>query len=248
MLIPCYNGEQYIEYCLESMVRQTHKDLEIIVCDDASTDDSVGRIKAFSKNHPDARIVLLELKKNSGPGTARNMCWKAATGKFCALQDADDASSHCRIEAQLAAIFKYKHPIVTCPRKPLELIGTKYSLETRPLAVGLLHTRGCVGGFLFPREPVVRFLPAWHREEVAWLGDMTALYGSKPVVKSVFYFYRTEAHDALRKEVHKSPRYYIGLGMRQARKQVSYILMDLLRPQTKPITDYIAAHSKPPED
>ena len=88
VVIPMYNMGNYIISCLESILSQSIKNIEIIVIDDKSTDASVEKVEYFAYN--DARVKLIPLKKNSGPGIARNIGIKYASGKYCMFMDADD--------------------------------------------------------------------------------------------------------------------------------------------------------------
>ena len=87
IIIPMFNAEKYVDRCLLSLLNQTYKDLEILVIDDNSTDNSVEIVKAFQER--DSRIVLL---KNSAKGVsaARNLGIKIAKGKWLMFCDVDD--------------------------------------------------------------------------------------------------------------------------------------------------------------
>lgn len=87
IIVPVYNCEKYLEQCIESVLNQTLKELEIICVDDGSTDQSVKVIKKFISL--DKRIFLLQ-QENQGPGIARNVALKNARGKYVAFLDADD--------------------------------------------------------------------------------------------------------------------------------------------------------------
>lgn len=104
VIIACHNATAYIDECLESLVSQTYQNVEIIICDDASTDDSWDKLKEWKVK--DKRIVLLQSEKNMGAGYARNKCIEAATGDFHLIQDIDDYSSHERIEILLETLLK----------------------------------------------------------------------------------------------------------------------------------------------
>ncbi|WP_282776961.1 glycosyltransferase family 2 protein [Phaeodactylibacter xiamenensis] len=84
VVIPLYNGSALIERCLDSVFEQQVANLEVIVVDDGSTDDSV----AIVKNYPKP-IILLQ-QQNQGPAAARNKGIEHATGKYIAFLDADD--------------------------------------------------------------------------------------------------------------------------------------------------------------
>ena len=87
VIIPVYNAEKYLEQCLESLLNQTLKEIEIICVDDGSEDRSVEIIEKFSEK--DCRISLLR-QKNSYAGVARNNGLNASTGKYVIFLDADD--------------------------------------------------------------------------------------------------------------------------------------------------------------
>lgn len=87
IIIPVYNMENYIEASIESIRRQTLKELEIICIDDGSTDDSVSLLHKFVEQ--DKRIRLL-FQKHQGAGSARNVGIQEAKGEYVAFLDADD--------------------------------------------------------------------------------------------------------------------------------------------------------------
>jgi glycosyltransferase involved in cell wall biosynthesis len=90
IVIPCYNVQNYIELCLESVISQTYKDYEIIIVDDGSTDSTSAIINSFRTKHKD----LIELKyiyqTNKGVSSARNRGIKESSGEYIAFIDSDD--------------------------------------------------------------------------------------------------------------------------------------------------------------
>lgn len=87
VIVPVYNVEKYLERCIESLLAQTHTDLEILLVDDGSTDSSPEICDAFAEK--DARIRVIH-QKNGGLSSARNAGIDAATGEFLAFLDSDD--------------------------------------------------------------------------------------------------------------------------------------------------------------
>lgn len=83
-----YNAEKYIAQTIASVQSQTHQNWEMLITDDASTDNTCKIIESIAKK--DSRIKLFKLKQNSGPAFARNKSITAAKGRFHAFLDADD--------------------------------------------------------------------------------------------------------------------------------------------------------------
>jgi glycosyltransferase involved in cell wall biosynthesis len=88
IIVPVYNSEKYLEKCLDSLVNQTLRDIEIIVVDDGSTDSSPKIISDYEKSHPD-KIHSIH-QPNGGQASARNNGVKFANGEYIAFVDSDD--------------------------------------------------------------------------------------------------------------------------------------------------------------
>lgn len=91
VIVPVYNTEQYLRECLDSIVNQTLKDLEIIIINDCSPDNSIEIIREYEQE--DNRIVVIDKKQNEGVGKARNDGIKAAKGESVIFMDSDDLYS-----------------------------------------------------------------------------------------------------------------------------------------------------------
>lgn len=102
VVIPAYNREETVRVAVESVLRQTHPDLEVIVVDDASTDDTVAAVGAIA----DQRLRLLPHQRNLGGAAARNTGIRAARHGWVAFQDSDDEWLPRKLELQLAAIAR----------------------------------------------------------------------------------------------------------------------------------------------
>ena len=88
VIVPVYNVEQYVEKCLETLVNQTIEDIEIIVVNDGSTDNSKNIIKKYVEKYP-KKVIYLE-KENGGLSDARNYGIPYANGEYIAFLDSDD--------------------------------------------------------------------------------------------------------------------------------------------------------------
>jgi succinoglycan biosynthesis protein ExoO len=91
-----FNGARHLAAAVESVLRQTLAELELIVADDASTDDSLRVVEAAAAGDP--RVVVLTTKVNGGPGAARNRALAAARGEWIAVFDSDDLMAPNRLE------------------------------------------------------------------------------------------------------------------------------------------------------
>ncbi|PKU93552.1 Glycosyl transferase family 2 [Bifidobacterium thermophilum] len=87
IIIPVYNGSRYLEECLRSIIGQDYSNLEIIIVDDGSTDDSASIAKNIASC--DQRIIVLT-QVNAGPGAARNLGLSCASGEYILFVDSDD--------------------------------------------------------------------------------------------------------------------------------------------------------------
>lgn len=109
VIIPAYNAEDYIIQCLESILKQTYTNLEIIVVNDGSTDATLEILKTIQ----DSRIVLIS-QENRGCSSAKNSGLKHASGSFIQYLDADDVLSPDKIEAQVQKIRSSQNSIAVC--------------------------------------------------------------------------------------------------------------------------------------
>lgn len=108
VIIPCYNVERYIGACLESVLLQTHKDIEVICVDDGSTDNTVSLIREFSIEN-NIEITLKE-QKNKGAPAARNVGLGFATGEYIQFLDADDILKADKISSQVLLAKQNNYP------------------------------------------------------------------------------------------------------------------------------------------
>lgn len=88
VIIPVYNVEDYLYVCLNSILKQSYENFEVICIDDASTDSSLEILEYFAKK--DSRVKILKNDSNRGPGFSRNRGLDVAEGKYISFLDADD--------------------------------------------------------------------------------------------------------------------------------------------------------------
>lgn len=88
IIVPVYNVENYLRKCLDSLINQTLKNIEIICINDGSTDNSLSILEEYASK--DERIIVIN-QENAGVSSARNRGLEIATGEYIAFVDADDS-------------------------------------------------------------------------------------------------------------------------------------------------------------
>lgn len=195
VVIPVYNEEKRVERAIRSIMQQTYKNLEIIVIDDGSTDESAQIIQALAAE--DSRVQYHSLpyrgsRKNwrgydiNAGYAARAYGYKIAKGEWITTQDSDDASLLNRIEVELMLAQKYNATMVTVfwmQAKP-EYIGKKLDVEKifkdkgeeavviRPETINTL-VEECYGPLM--RLPFHQFIPF----PIKWFPYTRALFYGK---------------------------------------------------------------------
>lgn len=111
VIVPVYNVAQYIDKCLDSLVRQTYDNLEIILIDDGSTDESGSKCDEWAAT--DARVMTIH-KQNGGQASARNRGLEIAAGEYIGYVDSDDYIDVTMYETLLRLIEQEDADIVKC--------------------------------------------------------------------------------------------------------------------------------------
>ena len=101
IIVPVYNAEEYLSKCLESLVNQTYRNIEIILVDDGSTDASPQMCDEYAQK--DDRIIVIH-KENEGLSLTRNVGMAAITGDFFTFVDSDDWLSYNYVENLVVAL------------------------------------------------------------------------------------------------------------------------------------------------
>ena len=116
ILIPVYNVEAYLKRCLDSLVQQTYRNLEIILVDDGSTDQSGIICDAYAQR--DRRIVVVH-QSNAGPGLARNVALNICHGAYLEFVDADDYFEPDMVQTLYEGLVIYQADVAACDNKML---------------------------------------------------------------------------------------------------------------------------------
>ncbi len=112
IIVPVYNSEKYLDDCISSIVKQTYKNIEIIIVNDASTDSSLDIIESWAKK--DDRIIVYDKKTNSGVSDSRNIGIEISKGEYIGFVDSDDFIDNDMYEFLLDLITKYDADIARC--------------------------------------------------------------------------------------------------------------------------------------
>lgn len=108
IITPSYNSALLIVPTIKSVISQSIGDWEMIIVDDCSCDNSVEVIRSFADQDP--RIKLIQLAENSGAAVARNTAIEAASGRYIAFLDSDDAWLPNKLEKQIAFMQENNYP------------------------------------------------------------------------------------------------------------------------------------------
>jgi glycosyltransferase involved in cell wall biosynthesis len=127
VIVPVYNVEPYLRRCLDSLINQTLRDIEIICINDCSLDKSLAILKRYAKE--DNRIKIIDLEKNQGVSVARNNGMKIAEGEYIGFCDPDDYVD-LNFYEKLYKTAKFKNAdIVKAARKILEIDSNAEFIE-----------------------------------------------------------------------------------------------------------------------
>lgn len=150
VIIPVFNGEKYIRKCLDSILRQTYKELEIIVMDDGSSDNTAEICREYRQNDERVRVISRE---NKGVSYSRNEGVKLSKGKYILFVDSDDYIEENMIQVMLEHLIENNADMVQCGyvkeyvgRKEKEQVREKNTWMSKGDALGfyLSHLELCV--------------------------------------------------------------------------------------------------------
>lgn len=146
VIVPIYNVSRYLRACLDSILNQTYKDLDIILVDDGSTDECPHICDEYSRR--DARIRVIH-KKNGGLSDARNAGIEYARGRFLTFVDSDDVITADMIEYLHDLLVKYGADMSLCQMRRIDdsgmPVGDGYALTDELIQGGV---EACMKAFL----------------------------------------------------------------------------------------------------
>ncbi len=156
VVMPVYNGEPYLQEAIDSVLRQTFGDLELLVIDDGSTDGSKEIVRSYS----DPRLRFIALDQNRGLPFVRNIGLTESGGEYIAWADCDDINAPERVALQVA--YMDSHPeLGACGSYVLRFGGPRPGIKTvhtehDPIRAGLLFRSEIMNPSAMIRSRVVR--------------------------------------------------------------------------------------------
>lgn len=212
VIVPVYNVEQYLAECLDSLVSQTLEDIEILVVNDGSPDNSQAIIDDYAARYPDK--IRPFIKKNGGLSDTRNFAVKQARGEYIAFVDSDDYVKLHTFEAMYNKAVEDGSDVVVC--NYCKLVGHTVTekliiqraeeifnksveespeilLESKSFACNKIFRRQWFldNGFSFP-------VGQWY-EDSAVIYNMLYMANKVSAVTDALYFYRRDREDAITK-------------------------------------------------
>lgn len=193
VIVPFYNVEKYIEKCLDSLVNQTLEEIEIILVNDGSQDNSEEKAKEFEKRYPNK--IKYYKKANGGLGDARNFGIKYATGEYIAFLDSDDFVELTMYEEMYKKAKQENADMVECdfwweyPNKKKEDIGNTYSNQKEMLYKSrVVAWNKLIKREIYEKYPEARFSVGLRYE------DVEGFYKILPYIKKVVFVRKCFIH------------------------------------------------------
>lgn len=201
VIVPVFNAEKYLKMCLNSLVSQTLKNIEIICIDDGSTDNSLATLDKFKSK--DDRIKIIK-QKNYGVSMARNNGISEAQGEYIGFVDADDWVDKDFFEKLYNAAQKYNADIATAGYyrrgKILRSKKLNYKKEekitnpTEKIKAVYIPKWNYIWNKIYKRESLLKidipFENGRYYEDMIWLVKVIYSLNSLVTVPNIFYHYR----------------------------------------------------------
>lgn len=133
IIIPCYNIEKYIEKCIESIEKQTYKNIEIIAVDDCSKDGTLAKLKELQEKYPNLQVYQND--KNRGAAYSRNFAMEKAKGEYIGFVDSDDYITD----------DYYEKLMETAEKEKADLVATDIEIVYENNSNAPILSRACLG-------------------------------------------------------------------------------------------------------
>lgn len=199
IVTPLYNSEKFIEETIESVLKQTYNNWEMLIIDDCSTDLGPDIVKKYSEK--DLRIKYIKMEKNSGAALCRNKAIELSKGEFIAFLDSDDLWSERKLEKQLKFMKANGYAITFHSYEQIDEDGAKLNkiikAPLKPVTYRsylLNNPIGCLSGMYNIKKIGKQYMPLLqNREDTAfWLKLLK-------IEKKIYGFNETLAQYRVRK-------------------------------------------------
>lgn len=185
VIVPVYNVEEYLEKCLDSLGKQTLKEIEIIVVNDESPDNSQKIIDKYSKKYT---TIHGYQKKNGGVSDARNFGIQKATGEYIAFVDGDDYVTLDMYEKMYNKAKSGNFDVVVCDLNyvyedgSIKTISSRIEHDTTNIKKTYIDMYPCVWNKIYARE---LFNKKIEFKKGVWFEDVDFLYKIFPYIKTI---------------------------------------------------------------
>ncbi len=162
IITPLYNSEEFVRETIESVLKQSYQNWEMIIVDDSSSDNGPAIVKEYSKLDP--RVKLIRLEDNSGPAIARNAAIEESRGRYIAFLDSDDLWKEDKLEKQIEFMQENDIAFSFSSYQKMDEAGTKEGIIKVPKEVSysqLLNTNiiGCLTAIYDTKELGKVYMP-----------------------------------------------------------------------------------------
>jgi len=204
VIIPVYNVENYLTKCLESVVNQTLRDIQIIVVNDGSTDNTALIARKYHDLYP-ARFVYIE-KENSGQGGARNVGLAYAAGEYIGFVDGDDYVEPDMYEQMYTRAKRDNLDMVECGydhvcHEAITAIKKAHPYNAKNM---LIKTKNCVYNKLIKRGVIsgndIQFPETLKYEDFEYSCKIVPYITSAASVHGVYYHYAQHSNSTMHSE------------------------------------------------
>lgn len=192
IVIPCYNGASTVIEAIQSALDQTYKDIEVIVVDDGSTDDSSNIIQKLIASEPK---ISLYHQKNRGLSAARNYGLSHARGEYVIFLDADDKLKNTYVA--LATSYYSNHPKTSIVYSNMELFERETGLlPLMPFEIRSFLRQNCIPAFAMVRTEQIKAIGGFDETVMlcedweCWMHLLKIFGGEVYRIEEPQYFYR----------------------------------------------------------
>ncbi|WP_299122883.1 glycosyltransferase [uncultured Winogradskyella sp.] len=202
VIIPVYKVESYLHRCVDSIINQTYRNLEIILVDDGSPDNSGKICDGYAAK--DDRVVVIH-KKNEGSSNARNAGLDIATGDFISFVDSDDYINELMLERMLNKLLEFNLDVVEIIPKSINntsVSDDNFEIQDKVSAIKrvIQNTAFSVWCRLYRRSLVndLRFIPKIIHQDVFYTIDVLNRIDQIGFLNSKLYNYNTDNESIIR--------------------------------------------------